>query len=85
MINLCFGIPSVISTVGKSVSVLVANILLPVAGVFIEINEKRNLKYLFYIHTNDDLEITKSQKGLGNLNKDIDEMLLLPVHRYEGI
>lgn len=59
MINLYVGIPSAISTVGKSVSVLVANILLPVAGVFIEIYERRNFKYLFYIHTYDDLEITK--------------------------
>lgn len=40
---------------------------------------------MFYIHAYDDLEITESQQGLGNLNKDIDEMLHLPVHRYEGI
>lgn len=60
MINFCFGILLVILMVGKFVLVFVVNILLFVVGVFIEINEKRNLKYLFYIYINDDFEIIKS-------------------------
>lgn len=60
MINFCFGILLVILMVGKFVLVFVVNILLFVVGVFIEINEKRNFKYLFYIYINDDFEIIKS-------------------------